>query len=88
MKNDFKSPYHDEFKYAKIFQKLDFYSRKTENVQIFLNSICAKELCKISSQKNVQSAFFCSRLSKKKIKSQNPKTTSRYKYRFSRVKEK
>ena len=71
MKNDFKSPYHDEFKYAKIFQKLDFYSRKTENVQIFLNSICAKELCKISPQKNVQSAFFCSRLSKKNKKSKS-----------------
>ena len=54
-------------KYLQRFQKLNFYLRKTENVQILLKGICTKNNQNFF-EKIGQSAFFCSRLSKELLK--------------------
>ena len=69
------------------FSKKIIYLRKTENVKILFKGICAKKLCKISSQKlcNLLPLF---KAFQRAIKSLNPMTGCRSKYRFSRVKVK
>ena len=46
------------------FHKLNLYSRKTENVQIFFKCTCEKSM-QNSFANTVQSPYFCSRLSKR-----------------------
>ena len=61
-----KSPCRENFKYEKIFakfQKLNFYSQKTENVQTSLK-VSVQKTGQNFFTKVMQSTFFCSRLSK------------------------
>ena len=62
-----KTPWHGKSKFAtkklQNFQKINFYSRKTENVQILFKGICAK-IYENFRRKNCAICFLCSRLSK------------------------
>ena len=71
-----KSPCNDEFKYKKYllnFQKLNLYSRKTENVQILFKGICANIYAKFLC-KNCAICFILFKAFQRAIKSQNPIT--------------
>ena len=50
-------------KYGQYFQKLNLYSKKTENVQILFEDICVKIYAKFL-RKNCAIYFLCSRLFK------------------------
>ena len=74
-----KSPHHASTnsymqKYLQNFQKQNFYSRKTETVQILLRGNCAKLL-----RKNCAICFLLFKAFQRFIKSLNPMTGSRSK---------
>ena len=70
-----------------IFEKQNFYSRKTENLQILFKWICAKNNVKFL-RKNCAIYFLLFKAFQRAIKSQNLMTGRKSKYRFSRVKVK
>ena len=72
-------------KYLQNLQKLNLYSKKTDNMQILFKGICAKETEKFL-RKSFAVCFLLNKVFQRAIKSQNPMTES--KYRFSRVKVK
>ena len=71
----------------KYFKNLIFIQGKLKMCKFSLKASVQKNYAKFLRKKMCNLLFFVQGFPKK-IKSQNPKTTSRYKYRFSRVKEK
>ena len=77
-----KSPYHGEFKYAKIlqnFEKLKLYLRKIENSQILYKDICVKIIAKFL-RKNCAICFPLFKAFQKAIKIRDSTTVSRSKH--------
>ena len=63
-------------KYLQSVQKLNFFSRKTENEQFLFKGICAKNYAKFL-RKYCEICFFLLKAFRGAIKSQNPMTGSR-----------
>ena len=71
-------------KYLQNVLRLNFYSRKTDNVQILFKGIYAKIYAKFLC-KNCAVCFLLSEAFQRAIQSLNPTTGNGSKYRFSRV---
>jgi len=69
-------PYYDT--------NLQIYSRKTDNLQILFKIICVKIYAEFL-RKNCVIFFFLFKTFQRAVKSQNPMTGSRFKYRFTQV---